>query len=109
MALITIDNCYKCGLETINDPNNSQQQKSRKQKRRKLKKENEQLKKNNVDVKIKESVEKPIEIKSLEEDKNTTDWFDRNKFKEILAIIDSNKFNYRIKIGEFMYIGIRLG
>ena len=107
MALITIDNCYKCGLETINDPNNSQQQKSRKQKRRKLKKENEQLKKNNVDVKIKESVEKPIEIKSLEEDKNTTDWIDRNKFKEILAIIDSNKFNYRNKIGEFKYIDIR--
>ena len=36
-----------------------------------------------------------------------TDWFDRNKFKEILAIIDSNKFNYRNKIGEFKYIGIR--
>ena len=34
-----------------------------------------------------------------------TDWFDRNKFKEILAIIDSNKFNYRNKIGEFKYIG----
>ena len=31
--------------------------------------------------------------KSLEEDKNTTDWFDKNKFKKILAIIDSNKFN----------------
>ena len=29
-----------------------------------------------------------------------TDWFDRNKFKEILAIIDSNKFNYRNKIDE---------
>ena len=73
----------------------------------KLKKENEQLRKNNVDVKIKESIEKPIEIKSLEEDKNTTDWFDRNKFKEILAIIDSSKFNYRNKIGEFKYIDIR--
>ena len=36
-----------------------------------------------------------------------TDWFDRNKFKEILAIIDSNKFNYRNKIGEFKYIDIR--
>ena len=36
-----------------------------------------------------------------------TDWFDRNKFKEILAIIDSNKFNYRNEIGEFKYIGIR--
>ena len=36
-----------------------------------------------------------------------TDWIDRNKFKEILAIIDSNKFNYRNKIGEFKYIDIR--
>ena len=61
--------------------------------------ENEQLRKNNVDVKIKESIEKPIEIKSFEEDKN--------KFKEILAIIDSNKFNYKNKIGEFKYIDIK--
>ena len=45
--------------------------------------------------------------KSLQEDKNTTDWFDKNKFKEILAIIDSNKFNYRNKIGKFNYIDIR--
>ena len=82
-------------------------EKLRKEENEKLKKENEQLRKNNVDVKIKESIEKPIEIKSLEEDKNTTDWFDRNKFKEILAIIDSNKFNYRNKIGEFKYIDIR--
>ena len=80
---------------------------SRKEENEKLKKENEQLRKNNVDVKIKESIEKPIEIKSLEEDKNTTDWFDRNKFKEILAIIDSSKFNYKNKIGEFKYIDIR--
>ena len=36
-----------------------------------------------------------------------TDWFDRNKFKEIFAIIDSNKFNYRNKIGEFKHIDIR--
>ena len=51
-----------------------------------LKKENEQLKKKkNVakDAIIKESIKKPIEIKSPEEDKNMTDypnWFDRNKF-----------------------------
>ena len=25
MLEITLDNCYKCDLETINDPNNSQQ------------------------------------------------------------------------------------
>ena len=44
-----------------------------------------------------------VEIKSLEKDKNTTDsypnWFDKNKFKNILAIIDSNKFGYKNKIG----------
>ena len=34
-------------------------------------------------------------------------WFDRNKFEKILAIIDSNKFNYKNKIGEFKYIDIR--
>ena len=43
----------------------------------KLKKENEQLWKNNVvkDVEIKESIEKPNEIKSFEENKNTTDFY----------------------------------
>ena len=49
--------------------------------------ENKQLKKNNILKK------EPKEIKS-------SNWFDKNKFKEILAIIDSNKFNYRNKIGE---------
>ena len=84
-----------------------------KEKSEKLRKENEQLRKNNVvkDANINESIQKPIEIKSLEEDKNTTDsypnWFDKNKFKNILAITDSNKFNYRHKIGEFRYIKIK--
>ena len=36
-----------------------------------------------------------------------TDWFDKNKFKEVLAIIDSNKFSYRNKIGKFKYTDIR--
>ena len=71
------------------------------------------MRKNDVvkDADIKELIEKPKEIKSLEEDKNMTDsypnWFDKNKFKNILAIIDSNKFNYRHKIGEFSYIKIK--
>ena len=80
---------------------------SRKEENEKLKKENEELRKNNADVKFKESIEKLMEIKSFEEDKNATDWLDRNKFKEILAIIDSKKFNCRNKIGEFKYIDIR--
>ena len=52
-----------------------------------------------------------MEIKSPKEDKNTTDhypnWFDRSKFEKMLAIIDSNKFNYKNKIGEFKYIDIK--
>ena len=56
-------------------------------------------------------IEKPKEIKSPEKDKNATEsyfeWFDKNKFKTILAIIDSNKFNYRHKIGVFKYIDIK--
>ena len=75
--------------------------------------EKEQLRKNNIaeDSKINTSNEKLIEIKSLQEYKNTTDsypnWFDKKKFKSILAYIDTNKFNYRHKIGEFKYIGIK--
>ena len=75
--------------------------------------ENKQLRKDNIvkDANIKESIQKPIEIKSLEEDKNVTNsypnWFDKNKFKNILAIIDSNKFGYKNKIGEFKYIDIK--
>ena len=81
---------------------------SRKEENEKVRKEEiEQLRKNNVDAKIKESIEKQIETKSPEQDKNTTDWFDRNKFKEILGIIDRNKCSHKNKIGEFKYIDIR--
>ena len=81
---------------------------SRKEENEKVRKEEiEQLRKNNVDAKIKESIEKQIETKSPEQDKNTTDWFDRNKFKEILGIIDRNKFSHKNKIDEFKYIDIR--
>ena len=58
-------------------------------------------------LKLKNQQKKKIETKSPEEDKNTTDWFDRNKFKEVLGIIDSKKFNHKNKIGEFKYIDIR--
>ena len=55
---------------------------------------NKQFKKNNI---VKEETK---DIKSL-------NWIDKNKFKEILAIIDSNEFNYKNKIGEFKYIDIK--
>ena len=62
-------------------------------------------------LQLRNQQKKTIEIKSRKEDKNTTDyylnWFDRNKFKKILAIIDSNKFNYKNKIGEFKYTDIK--
>ena len=32
---------------------------------------------------------------------------DKNKFKETLAIIDSNEYNYKNKIGEFKYNDIK--
>ena len=52
-----------------------------------------------------------MEIKSPKKDKNATDyypnWFDKNKFKKILAITDSNKFSHKNKIDEFKYTGIK--
>ena len=62
--------------------------------KREMRNENEQFQKNNI---IKEE---PKEIKS-------PNWIDKNKFEKILAIIDSNKFNYKNKIGEFKYIDIK--
>ena len=56
--------------------------------------ENKQFEKNNI-VK-----EEPKEIK-------IRNWIDKNKFKEILAIIDSKEFTYRNKIGEFKYDNIK--
>ena len=57
------------------------------------------LKKNYIvkDATIKEELK---EIKS-------PNWIDKNKFKEILTIIDSNKFGHENKIGEFKYIDIK--
>ena len=51
--------------------------------------------------------EEPMEIKCPEKDENVTDWYDKNKFKKILAIVNSNKFNRKNKIGKFKYIDIK--
>ena len=56
--------------------------------------ENKKFEKNKI---IKEETR---EIKS-------PNWFDKNIFKEILAIIESNEFNYKNKIGEFKYTDIK--
>ena len=71
--------------------------------------ENEKLRKNNV---VKDATIKELrKIKSPEEDKNGTysypNWFDKNKFKKNLGIIDSDTFNYRHKIGKFRYTEIK--
>ena len=47
-------------------------------------------------MKIKTS-EEPIEIKSPKEDENTTDWYDKNKFKKILAILIVTNLIIKIK------------
>ena len=94
-------------------------EKLRKEKKWEIKKRNWAIKKRKKPIKkitvkyaeIKESIEKPKEIKSPQEDKNMTDsylnWFDKNKFKTILAILDSDKFGCRDKIGEFKYINFK--
>ena len=78
-----------------------------------LKKEN----KESIKIKsLKESTEKAIEIKrleesieikSLKEDENTTDWYDKNKLRKISAIVSSNKFNHKTEIKKFKYTDIR--
>ena len=51
--------------------------------------------------------EDPKEINNSEEDENTTDWYDKNKFKKILYVVCSNKFNHKNKIGKFKYNDIK--
>ena len=45
-----------------------------------------------------ESTKEPMKVKILKEDENMADCFDKNKFKKILAIVDSNKLNLIAKI-----------
>ena len=56
---------------------------------------NNQIKITVTDSKIKELVEKPKVLKKIKMSDSYPNWFDKNKFKNILAIIDSSKF--RIK------------
>ena len=51
--------------------------------------------------------EESIEIKSCQKDENSTNWYDKNKFKKITAVAISNEFNRKIKIGKFKYTDIR--
>ena len=100
-------------LDVENKQLKEENEKLRKKENEKLRKENEQSRKDNVikDAEIKESIEKPKDINSLEEDENTTDSYpnlsDKNKFEKLLAIIDSNTFSYKNKIGVLRYIDIK--
>ena len=40
-----------------------------------------------------------MKIQMKNNDKTTTDWYDKNKFKKILTTIGSNNFNHKNKIG----------
>ena len=62
--------------------------------------ENENKNKIVKDANINELTEEPKEIKS-------PNWLDKNKFKEILTIIDSNKFGHKNKIVELKYNDIK--
>ena len=62
----------------------------------KIKKKNKIVKGTNIKKLIKE----PKEIKS-------PNWLDKNKLKEILTVIDSNKFGHKNKIGDLQYIDIK--
>ena len=52
------------------------------------------------DSNIKELIEEPKEIKC-------PNWIDKNKFKNVLTIIDSNKFGYKNGIDELKYTDIK--
>ena len=44
-----------------------------------------------------------MEIRNLNNNKSTKDWYDKNKFKKILTIIDNNGFNHKNKIGKLRF------
>ena len=44
-----------------------------------------------------------IEIINPKKDKDTTDWYDKNKFKKILTTIDRIKFNHKNKVGKLKF------
>ena len=69
----------------------------------KLKTENERLETANENKQFEKNKTIKEELKQIK----SSNWIDKNKFKEILAIIDSNKFNYKNKIGKLKYIDIK--
>ena len=72
--------------------------------KREMTNENEQFKKKKQvkDANIKELIEEP-----KEKEIKSPNWLDKNKFKNFLTIIGSNKFGNKNKTGEFKYIDIK--
>ena len=52
------------------------------------------------------SDEELIEIINSKKDEDTTDWYDKNKFKKILTTIDRKIFNYKNKVGKLKFSDI---
>ena len=44
-----------------------------------------------------------MEIRNLNNNKSTADWYDKNKFKKILTIIDNNSFHHKNKLGKLKF------
>ena len=61
-------------------------------------------KKESIKIKISEEV---IKINSPRKDENGTDWYDKIKSEKILAIVNSNKFSHKNKIGKLRYNDIK--
>ena len=51
----------------------------------------------------KESYKELIETISPKNDENTTNWYEKNTFNEILTTVDSNNFNHKNKIGKLKF------
>ena len=100
-----------------NKPLKEENKKLNENKNEKLETRNQKLKTRNVKLETRnEKLEMTNENKQFEKNKiikeepkeiKSPNWIDKNKFKEILAIIDSSKFNYKNKIGQFKYIDIK--
>ena len=83
----------------------------------KLEKENEKLETRNEKLEIRnEKLEMTNENKQFEKNKiikeepkeiKSSNWINKSKFKEILAITENNELNYKNKIGELKYTDIK--
>ena len=97
------ENCYKEETIKIQDDIEETDKESTKKLIKELSKE---LDEESDEESYEEVYKELLEIISPKKDENTTDWYDKNKFNEILTTIDSNKFNHKNKIGKLKFNGI---